>query len=644
MGKFLTLDCHCYEDSRYNLRKRSIPEFVADPRFHLLGLAVGYPDGACLFHTNPVACLDSLRQAYGAELERITVLCHDAMLQLYIIWKKFGLHPRYFLDTRMLANHVHPGKTRDGALSALARLHDLPFEERPVTLEGVRKLNARQSASLGDYAKHRVQTIRQLAQRLLPRLGNPKVEIPLMMQTARLFTRGGIRVDMERVERLQRGIHEELQTSLAAAGVSEKLCACDQRFHEHLQKTLAAVGRTTPFSPGKDGRLPSLAKDDPQMQALLRDPVPAVAALARARLQKKSADQQLSRLQTLANLARAGAGELSPHLVYCGAHTGRFSGGGGFNLQNLPHEGMGSEIRKLLIPRPGHRFLIADYCQIEARVLAHFSDQYDLLAAYREGRDIYSEFASEVFGMEVRKPRPEDSAEEAMRLTALRQVGKMAVLGLGYGMGAERFSEQLRAEPAIQPLFTSGQLTDAKIAAIVNSFRARYPRIPEFVQYCEQCFTDCLDQGGVHGAYAKDGLNIRLSLPSGRCIQYVDVRKTQRLMERTRMDEYGSRFAGVHERTVLLHNGESEVYGGLLVENAVQAAARDILAEALLALEIAGYTPLFHIHDEVVLEVPEQDTTRAETEVARIMSTPAKWCKDLPLAVEVRTTCGYGYA
>ena len=126
-------------------------------------------------------------------------------------------------------------------------------------------------------------------------------------------------------------------------------------------------------------------------------------------------------------------------LKYYGALTGRYSGGGGVNFQNLPKEGMIAELRTLLIPPAGHKLVVVDAASIEARVLAWLAGDEKLCNAFRNNVDIYSDFASDFYQVEVRKPNASDSLEQTKELKRLRQMGKVAILGLGYGMGPRKF-------------------------------------------------------------------------------------------------------------------------------------------------------------------------------------------------------------
>src|SRR6185295_10156650 len=109
-----------------------------------------------------------------------------------------------------------------------------------------------------------------------------------------------------------------------------------RQFAELLGQALERSGRKVPLKQGRNGLIPKIAKSDPEMQDFVEDDDPVVAALAGARLARGTAAQLVSRLETLRRIATATRGYLPVNLVFHGAFTGRFSGGGGFNIQNLP--------------------------------------------------------------------------------------------------------------------------------------------------------------------------------------------------------------------------------------------------------------------------------------------------------------------
>lgn len=207
-------------------------------------------------------------------------------------------------------------------------------------------------------------------------------------------------------------------------------------FVEILRKVLPD-GEQLPTKIGKKGQIPALAKTDDGFNYLLNHPVENVHDLAGARLASKSWINHFLRIESMEDQAKSRNGNISVGIRYYGAHTGRWSGSEGINLQNLPGAGrVGSgthpllqKIRGLLIAPPDYILPIVDLSQIEARVLAWFAGQDDLVKDFAEGKDIYSQFATELFGHLVRKDKKSDPPPVAKRFKIQRGFGKDAILG-----------------------------------------------------------------------------------------------------------------------------------------------------------------------------------------------------------------------
>ncbi len=644
---FTVLDFETYFDNNYSLKKLTIPEYVFDPRFHVHGLAIRSPDGCTTFRADVERALEELPQRFGKQLERTTVVCHHAHFDFYILNHLYGLRPRNFLDTLLLANHVHGPRQISGqkvSLRALAQRYGIGIKGDLEFMSGVRYPSALQLADLTAYAEHDANLTWQLVVLLLPKITRPEIEIPIAMHAVRLFTERGINIDIPGIDNLEHQVCKQVEQYLDQAGVTREEVSKDKKFTELLESALASTGRTIPMKTGKQGPIPATARKDPEMQALEVDDNPAVAALVRGRLEKKSEDQKLSRLDTLRRVATATRGILPPYLVYFGCHTGRFSGGGGFNLQNLAKNGLGGRIRNLLVARPGHTFVIADLAQIEARITAWFADESTLLDAFTAGRDIYSEFAGRTFGQTVRKPREDDPREMRERLTALREVGKQAVLGLGYQMGALEFMKQLRAKPVVARLFETGQLTPVACKQIVQSFRETYASITCLWRWLDDAARNAVD--GVQSTtqklnFLRDGHVMKVWLPSGRSLRYENLRLEAARRSIRFLGDDGMEHEFTPEDASVAYGRESHLYGGKLCENIVQATARDLLVEAILRLENSDLRVMFHVHDEVVVEVAEADADAASQAIDAELSRQPPWADGLPVKCEVQVANRY---
>jgi DNA polymerase len=265
-------------------------------------------------------------------------------------------------------------------------------------------------------------------------------------------------------------------------------------------------------------------------------------------------------------------------------------------------------IRTALIAKPGHTFLVSDYAAIEARVIAYLAGEKWRMDVFARGGDIYCSSASQMFKVPVVKHGINGH---------LRQKGKIAELACGYGGGVNA----LKAFGADKMGLTEEEMLD-----IVTQWRQASPTIPRFWSDTERAAKKALETPGrtftvpCGVKYRRDADALRCLLPSGRVLSYWDAH----------IEDYKGRpsivFMGQNQTTRKWE--KTETWGGKLVENIVQAFARDCLAVALVRLDEAGYQTVFHVHDEIVAEAPEG--SRWE-DMAEIMGQPIDWAPGLLL-------------
>ena len=263
-------------------------------------------------------------------------------------------------------------------------------------------------------------------------------------------------------------------------------------------------------------------------------------------------------------------------------------------------------IRTAFIAKPGHTFLVADYAAIEARVIAWMAGEKWRMDVFANGGDIYCSSASQMFKVPVEKHGVNGH---------LRQKGKIAELACGYGGGVSA----LRAFGADKM-----GLSEEEMQSIVTQWRAASPNIPRLWRETEANAKRALSKPGytfkVPGCevyYWCDADALRCKLPSGRVLTYWGARID---------NDCSICFMGQNQTTRKWE--KTSTWGGKLVENIVQAVARDCLAVALLRLDEAGYKVTFHVHDEVIVEAPEG--TRWQ-DVAEVMGRPISWAPGLLL-------------
>jgi len=287
-----------------------------------------------------------------------------------------------------------------------------------------------------------------------------------------------------------------------------------------------------------------------------------------------------------------GKGCMSYNLKYCGAqHTGRWSGDAGVNLQNLPRGDMfGVNLRACFIPAPGCVFVVVDFSQIEPRVLAWLTEDSRLLGHIHACSDFYE--------AQARSMGLWDKSEPLRSDPALRHKIKGLNLGLAYGMGWKRFQ-----------LLTS--LDTAECKRLVALYQEKNKPV--------LAMWDELERKARKASQRKNTPVLQLELPSGRVIQYFDVQTKK----------------GLTAQFVQGSKERKYITGPLLTENVTQAVAREVFAAALLRVQtITDCRVVWHVHDEIICEVPKNLAAGKQAEIERVMCVPPEWASDLPIAVE----------
>ena len=268
-------------------------------------------------------------------------------------------------------------------------------------------------------------------------------------------------------------------------------------------------------------------------------------------------------------------------------------------------------IRTAFIPSEGRRFVVSDFSAIEARVIAWIAGEQWTLDAFMAGEDIYCRPASMMYHVPVEKHGQNGE---------LRQKGKVAVLACGYqgGVGAMKAMDK------------GGSIPEEELQSVVDQWREANPHIVKLWRTCELAAkTAILEHRAVRVArglvtYSYRHGNLCVQLPSGRSLCYWGCR----LKPDPAKGRDSIVYMGVNQTTKQW--GETETYGGKLVENIVQAVARDCLAVAMQRVTAMGYEIVMHIHDEMVVDVPVEDKD-ALSRINEAMGAPISWAPGLPL-------------
>ena len=350
-------------------------------------------------------------------------------------------------------------------------------------------------------------------------------------------------------------------------------------------------------------------------------------------------------------------GRMRDILRYYGAFTGRWSGAGA-QVQNFPrgsiqdiellaetfldqdpellelwfgdiHEAAKSVTRAALTADPGNKLLVWDFGQIEARALAFLAGDEVALEIFREydagtGPDPYVALARDIYGDGSLTKKDKEK----------RQVGKAGVLGLGYAMGSTTFLGELER-------YGVANATERFSKMVVNTFREKFKATADFWHQLERAAKNTIKSGESSRVnsiqFSKRGSFLLMTLPSGRSLYYLDARLMtgHTFGKRTGLrvnnpDRKGIVYSQVKNKKLAL----VQTYGGKLAENATQAIARDLLVDGMLALHEAGYPLNATIHDEIVAEVPENETERTLDRGSEILQCNEVWSIGLPLVAD----------
>jgi len=409
----------------------------------------------------------------------------------------------------------------------------------------------------------------------------PSHEQRLADETRRIG-RGNIHVDIQKAEQWR----DEIKTFVESDPFSKDIPFSVNSNKQAASFFLENYGAEAP---------PNWRANDPFYYAWKQDlPIPA-----RDLLERREEIRKAVRLQGViqAVLDRTDeASRLFYELKYFGARPGRWSGGGGLNMQNW-NRGARWNIRELLVAPPGHILGILDFSQIEARSLLWLAEDWDQLKLIREIGDVYEAHARST--MNYTYPGKLADVDKDLRALA-----KARVLALGYGCGSAMF--QFMAD-----WLCKLKLEMSTCVSTVEDYRETNWRIVE------------LWQDRIARARKKVGRDFHITIPSGRDLIY----RGLHYREQEKFGRTGkSLFASLGGRV-------SGIYGGLLIENENQAFCRDIMGAAWLRCVNANYLPNMTIHDELIFNFKEEKAEKDLKVVKGLMEMEPTWCEGLPLGV-----------
>ena len=600
----ITIDFETYYDKDFSLSKITTEEYVRDPRFEIIGVGVKVNDEKTRFFSGEHELLR--QQLLRYDWDNSMVVAHNAMFDMSILNWVLGIKPKAIADTLSMARAIH-GTEVGNSLAKLVKHYNLGEKgDEVINALGIRRTDfpIHQMKLYAKYCVNDVDLTYDLFLTLLPMF--QKTELKLIDLTIRMFTEPVMRLDVPVLE--QHLVHVKKRKQ---ALIDSTMTGIDNLMsNPKFAKLLVDLGVEPPMkislTTGKETL--ALAKSDEGFKALAEHPDERVQLLVAARLGNKST---LEETRTERLLGIASRGLIPVPLSYYAAHTGRWGGADKLNFQNLPSRGDNAgKIKRSILAPEGHVIIDCDSAQIEARVLAWFAGQTDLVEAFRDGKDVYKIMASAIYNKEVEEI---DKGE--------RFVGKTTILGAGYGMGADKFQTQLKTFGVETPL--------AEAKRIIDVYRETYPWIPTLWQNGNRAI-EALSKGRTvkwgNGAVTvnKDGI----LMPNGMYQRYPNLKKFK---DKDGKEQY------IYDS----RRGSVKLYGGKLTENICQGLARCIIGEQMLKIA-KRYRVVLTVHDAVACVAPIEEAAEAVAYVEECMRFVPEWAEGIPLNCESGFGASYG--
>jgi len=674
--KTVFLDFETYYAGDYTLSNMTTQEYVLDPRFEVIGYAIGVFDMCPQWHTDMSALPP---QEWW---DNAILVSHNVKFDGAILAWRYGRRPRAYVDTMAMMQCTGAAHYEGASLMAggdfMARLGwNTPLKgDEVIKAFGKRRqdFSPEELAAYGRYCVTDTVICKALFDYFFPKI--PEAELwwqdrVVKMFIDRQFIFDGVLLqqDLERVRAKKQKVLQEAMNAIGVVGDEDTLKATLMS-NDKFTQILECYGGHLPLEyfadesayqnylkslpGGTEFEIPTkrsaktqkiavaFAKTDEGMRELTESNNEAVAALASARLGVKSTIEE-SRLERF--IALSHYNPIGIPLRVSGAHTHRLGGSDKINLQNLPSgriKGQSTALRDAIKVPEGKIILSADSSQIECRMLNYVARQESALEIFRQKLDPYSVMASYMFNV---------PADEILRLNKagdeqgkwMRATGKATVLGCGYQMGKKKFKSAA--------LNTYGvALTEEQAELGVNTYRQTHPLVVALWNMCGDILVHMMQggQGWFGGASGQmfyyDGdrrpwdtheVVPGIMLPDGLWLNYYNLRQDTITVDGQEKDAF------VYDRAEGKQKKKTAIYGGRLTENLIQAVSFSLLKFQARLIN-KRYPIRMNVHDEWWTICDEAEKMVAAQYMHDCMVTAPEWAQGLPLACEVEAGQSYG--
>lgn len=628
----LTLDFESFYSTEYSLRKMSPAEYILSPLFECTGLAVK-PGANKSFWIEG----DQVQDFFDSQSEDVMCVSHNALFDMCIAAWRYGWVPRVMVDTLGVSRSLLQAKLRSLSLDSVA--NHLGLGKKTGALANVKNMRLDQIRAYPDlyqsfisYGLNDADLCYGIFEQLVMSGKFPPMEIAVMDAVLRCAVEPQFVINRDVLNQSLNIIKAAKETTLAQAMLlgadGKETLMSNDRFADLLRMHGVEPPTKISLKTGKEAY--AFAKSDQDFIDLLEHPDINVQALVGARLGHKSTIEE-SRHERFINISQlewpktkrnpGGYRALMPMpLRFGGAHTHRLSGDWKLNVQNM---GRGSMLRTSLEAPEGYVVVAGDESQVEARFVCTLCGQEDMRQQFDRGEDVYSIFATELFQRLITKA---DKVE--------RFIGKQCILGLGFGLGEDKFTKSI-------PILAWNQMqlrlpyTLEEGSRAVNLYRHKNHKVKATWKLLNTMGINAL----VTGNEWKWGPVIfrkeEIVLPNGMSLYYHNLRQ-----------QAGGRFG---MEWVFEYGGKTKrCYGGMLLENIVQALARIITMEAAVRIRMRlaklNIPLALQVHDELVFVVKAEHEKVTRMVIEHELTVRPWWLSNLPLACEVGAGPNYGEA
>lgn len=606
MLKKLYVDFESFFDTKngYTLKEISMTEYIRDSRFKVFGCGYlfegeyGWVRG------------DDMDGFKDLDWKNICMVAHNVKFDGAIFAWRYNIRPAQYFDTQGLSRAVLGQNLSSHSLRSVSEYLGLPPKGEMET-DGLISLNGEQEQKLMVYNQRDLECCVGIVEKLGGQF--PEEQEAAMDSTIRMFVNPMLELDVPVLEKMVAKEQKKKEDIFKKLGIEKSVFSSNKQFAELLEERKIEVP-TKPSPRDPEKRIPAFSLTDPGFIAL-KETHPE---LHEARVAAKSTITE-TRGNNLAAIGKTGRFPFD--VQFSGAiGTHRYSGGSGAggNPQNFPTKG---DMRRSVIAPHGSSLVVGDFSSIEARLVAWLAKEPTLVAAFLGNKDVYSEFASTVYGHPVNK---KDNSLE-------RKVGKTCILGLGYGMGTDKFQFRIKQDAGIElPWRThqDGSRNNHEARRIVQLYRNTYASIPLLWNNAAALIPQMIEGYTNFVPFApflRTEKNA-LVLPSGLRIQYPNLR-WQPETEEWIYDVYKRKYDAEG----------AKLYGGKLIENICQALAGEICKIAIERAEEAGLRVVGQVHDEILVVSSANEAHNASDVLQTCMEKPISWWSDLRLGAEVHS-------